>query len=570
MNTKASYTKIEQGSKQQQQQQQRRSSSGEIIFNNPQASSAVRRRSSVTVTVAAAAAATTVLRSVVTVVPPAAYEPISLQPTDDDNNNNNSSSSSNNNNNCKINDTDFCIDDNDEFYPPPSSNSNNNLNSIDTDYSDDDVNNNTSTTIKSKTSCWDYVKVLRKYPAYRVYLLSHMCQNLGDWFVRIASILIVEELAAAASSTSTSDNSNGTGKALSYVTLARLLPNAMFVQLGGILADRLDRRHIMISIDILSGIVVLGYLIAIQYKSLTMFYVVTSLRSALSATYYPATTGIVPLLVHGDPHDLQMAVTMNSWAWGLCAIIGGLFAGSLASVIGLQACYLIDLITYWISATVIAIYIKGNFKVAGDTTTTTTTTNSNSNSNNNKNIDDQKENNLSTMAAIAVGGGYQPTSSTTDDETIIIDDCLSSIDENDNNNNNNNNNSIGSHNHNHNPNNNDNNSNSNPIKKVYGEMRDLFTYLSTCGFGMMIFLKSSARYVTIVVHTILVQSFFQFLPYYVALFLPLLLRSCFLFRRNRYKTFLHTVYSHYYHTILSSSSSSSSSSSTISTILQIK
>jgi MFS family permease len=569
MNTKASYTKIEQGSKQQQQQQQRRSSSGEIIFNNPQASSAVRRRSSVTVTVAAAAAATTVLRSVVTVVPPAAYEPISLQPTDDDNNNNNnSSSSSNNNNNCKINDTDFCIDDNDEFYPPPSSNSNNKLNSIDTDYNDDDVNNNTSTTIKSKTSCWDYVKVLRKYPAYRVYLLSHMCQNLGDWFVRIASILIVEELAAAASSTSTSDNSNGTGKALSYVTLARLLPNAMFVQLGGILADRLDRRHIMISIDILSGIVVLGYLIAIQYKSLTMFYVVTSLRSALSATYYPATTGIVPLLVHGDPHDLQMAVTMNSWAWGLCAIIGGLFAGSLASVIGLQACYLIDLITYWISATVIAIYIKGNFKVAGDTTTTTTNSNSNSNSNsnNNKNIDDQKENNLSTMAAIAVGGGYQPTSSTTDDETIIIDDCLSSIDENDNNNNNNNNNSIGSHNHNHNPNNNDNNSNSNPIKKVYGEMRDLFTYLSTCGFGMMIFLKSSARYVTIVVHTILVQSFFQFLPYYVALLLPLLLRSCFLFRRNRYKTFLHTVYSHYYHTILSSSSSSS----TISTILQIK
>ncbi|OEU11694.1 major facilitator superfamily transporter [Fragilariopsis cylindrus CCMP1102] len=426
-NMKASYTKIE----------QRRLSSGEIISNNLQASSssAVRRRSSIAVATPASSRSADIVRTAV-------YEPISLQqqqqPSEDVDDNNDS----------EINDTDFCIDDNDKFYHHhPSSN------------------------------------ILEKYPAYRVYLLSHMCQNLGDWFVRIASILIVEELASAAASTSDNNNNNGTGKALSYVTLARLIPNAIFAQVGGILADRFDRRHIMICIDILSGIVVLGYLIAIQYQSLNMFYIITSIRSALSATYYPATQGIVPLLVHGNPHDLQMAVTMNSWAWGLCAIIGGLLAGSIASIFGLQACYLIDLITYWTSATVIAIYIKGNFKVAGDDHNNTASYND---------IDDQKGDNLSTMAAIAVGGGYQPTSSTGDDETIIMDDGLSSINENDNNSNNIN---MGNHNHNHSNKNNSNNCNSSPIKKVYGEIRDLFTYLSTCGFGMMIFLKSSASFV---------------------------------------------------------------------------
>ena len=473
-NMKASYTKIE----------QRRLSSGEIISNNLQASSssAVRRRSSIAVATPASSRSADIVRTAV-------YEPISLQqqqPSEDVDDNNNS----------EINDTDFCIDDNDKFYHHHPSSNSNTLDSLDNDYNDDsdnddddDINNNTSTTtppIKSKTSCWDYVTVLEKYPAYRVYLLSHMCQNLGDWFVRIASILIVEELASAAASTSdnNNNNNNGTGKALSYVTLARLIPNAIFAQVGGILADRFDRRHIMICIDILSGIVVLGYLIAIQYQSLNMFYIITSIRSALSATYYPATQGIVPLLVHGNPHDLQMAVTMNSWAWGLCAIIGGLLAGSIASVFGLQVCYLIDLITYWTSATVIAIYIKGNFKVAGDDHNNTATHND---------IDDQKGDNLSTMAAIAVGGGYQPTSSTGDDETIIMDDGLSSINENDDNSNNIN---MGNHNHYHSNNNNSNNCNSSPIKKVYGEIRDLFTYLSTCGFGMMIFLKSSARYAT--------------------------------------------------------------------------
>jgi hypothetical protein len=483
-NMKASYTKIE----------QRRLSSGEIISNNFQASSssAVRRRSSIAVATPASSRSADIVRTAV-------YEPISLQQQQQQ-----QPSEDVDDNNSKFNNTDFCIDDNDKFYHhQPSSNSNtldstNNDDNDDNDENDnnddDDINNNnTSTattppTIKSKTSCWDYVTVLKKYPAYRVYLLSHMCQNLGDWFVRIASILIVEELASAAAAASDfdfdSDSDNGTGKALSYVTLARLIPNAIFAQVGGILADRLDRRHIMICIDILSGIVVLGYLIAIQYQSLNMFYIITSIRSALSATYYPATQGIVPLLVHDNPHDLQMAVTMNSWAWGLCAIIGGLLAGSIASVFGLQACYLIDLITYWTSATVIAIYIKGNFKVAGDDHNNTATHND---------IDDQKGDNLSTMAAIAVGGGYQPTSSTGDDETMIMDDGLSSINENDDNSNNIN---MGNHNHYHSNNNNSNNCNSSPIKKVYGEIRDLFTYLSTCGFGMMIFLKSSARYAT--------------------------------------------------------------------------
>ena len=59
---------------------------------------------------------------------------------------------------------------------------------------------------------------------------------------------------------------------LSYITLARLLPETIFVQHGANLADKSGRRSIMILIDILSGLVVIGYLVAIKYKLLTIFY----------------------------------------------------------------------------------------------------------------------------------------------------------------------------------------------------------------------------------------------------------------------------------------------------------
>lgn len=228
---------------------------------------------------------------------------------------------------------------------------------IEDDFRQEDENDNGNDNLDSggsSTGFREYASVLYRHPDYRAYLGSHLCQNLGDHFVRIANVLVVEEFAS------------GSGSALAHATLARLLPNAVFALLGGILADRLDRRRLMITTDCVSGTVVLGYLLAIQYESLPLIYGVTILRSALSATYYPSASGILPDLVRGDSEsnrrDLQLAVTLNSWAWGGSVIIGGLFAGKIASLLGLKACYLIDCGTYCISALLISWGVKPDYK----------------------------------------------------------------------------------------------------------------------------------------------------------------------------------------------------------------
>ena len=213
---------------------------------------------------------------------------------------------------------------------------------------------------------WEYVSVLARHPSYRAYLASHLCQNLGDYFVRIANVLVVEAFA-------TSNGDDDSGSALAYVTLARLLPNTIFALVGGVLADNLNKRNLMVTVDCISGFVVLGYLLAINYESLPLLYAVTVLRSALSATYYPSATGIVVELVSGgnDPsdakafstrRDLQLAVTLNSWAWGGSVIIGGLLAGKLAAMLGLKACYFIDCGTYLTSAVLIARGVKSDYR----------------------------------------------------------------------------------------------------------------------------------------------------------------------------------------------------------------
>jgi hypothetical protein len=76
----------------------------------------------------------------------------------------------------------------------------------------------------------------------------------------------------------------------------------------------------------------------------------------LESIYYPITTGLVPLLVgggggggvsktspdsntHDHPSDLQLATTLNTFAWATMAMVGGILAGSVSASIGWNACY---------------------------------------------------------------------------------------------------------------------------------------------------------------------------------------------------------------------------------------
>lgn len=197
-----------------------------------------------------------------------------------------------------------------------------------------------------------YVELLWDNRNYRLYLLSHLCQHIGDWFVRIGSLLAVERL------------SNDSGSSLAALVLTNMLPKALLSQVGGRLADSKDRRKVMISLDLLAAVVMLGFLVALAQESLALLYTVSALRSAIAAMYYPATTGIVPLIVT-DPVQLKMAVTMNSWAWSCMAIIGGVVAGGAIEYIGLNACFIVDSISFVASAAFM-MTVVGTYNVVAD------------------------------------------------------------------------------------------------------------------------------------------------------------------------------------------------------------
>ena len=153
-----------------------------------------------------------------------------------------------------------------------------------------------------------------------------MCQHAGDWFVRIAALISIERLAP------------GSATALSMLILVKAIPEILLTSVGGTLADKFDRKKLMILLDALAALTVLSYIYALRKGSLHMLYVSTAFRSTIQAMYEPITKAIVPMFV-SDPHDLKRAVTLNGLAWSSMLMIGGVIAGYASSYLGVEACY---------------------------------------------------------------------------------------------------------------------------------------------------------------------------------------------------------------------------------------
>lgn len=96
--------------------------------------------------------------------------------------------------------------------------------------------------------------------------------------------------------------------------MCKTLPEVLLTPIGGVIADRFDRRKMMIRLDIIAGICVLSYIPAVRSGQVGFLYVSTVIRSMIQAMYDPITKSIYPMFVN-DPEDLKRAATLNGMIW---------------------------------------------------------------------------------------------------------------------------------------------------------------------------------------------------------------------------------------------------------------
>lgn len=138
--------------------------------------------------------------------------------------------------------------------------------------------------------------------------------------------------------------------ALGLVGASMTIPHVLFLLIGGVVSDRVDRRRVMIGADLLRGaaVALLGMLAMSGSLELWHMFVVVAVYGAGTAFFGPAFDSIVPELV---PEDLLVQANaldqfVRPAAWHL---VGPALGGWLIAVWGTGGAFLADAFTFCVS-----------------------------------------------------------------------------------------------------------------------------------------------------------------------------------------------------------------------------
>jgi MFS family permease len=184
-----------------------------------------------------------------------------------------------------------------------------------------------------------YIEVLRGNRGFRQVWLGQVVSQMGDWFDTIALYTIILNL-------------TGSGRAIGLLMVARFVPSFVFGSLSGVVADRFSRRSIMIVSDLLRAVVVLGFLFVRRADQLWIIYLLTVLQLGLSTFFEPAKTAVIPSIV--SDRELVSANAISSVTWSAMLTIGAAIGGIVTGWFGTDVAFILDALTYLISAALIA------------------------------------------------------------------------------------------------------------------------------------------------------------------------------------------------------------------------
>ena len=184
------------------------------------------------------------------------------------------------------------------------------------------------------------VSPLRKYPDFRRLWSAGLISYFGSMITYVAIPFQIKEL-------------TNSYIAVGLVGAIELVPLIVFGLYGGVLADRVDRRKMILFTEIALALMTLSLFINSQQSnpSLVWIYIVAGCFAALDGLQRPSADAILPRLVGHE--DLPSASALMSLRWQFGVITGPALAGILLATSGTGPAYLVDVCTFVLSIVII-------------------------------------------------------------------------------------------------------------------------------------------------------------------------------------------------------------------------
>src|ERR1700728_3724879 len=168
---------------------------------------------------------------------------------------------------------------------------------------------------------------------YRLYFIGQVISASGTWMHAVALGLLV-----------LSDRLHGNGFNVGLVTALQFLPMLLLGSWGGLIVDRVDKRHLLYITQSVSGVLALALLVAMGSVTMWEVYLISTLFGVVNLFDNPARQTFVSEMVGRDL--LPNAISLNSVVMNSARVIGPAIGGILIFAFGLAACFLFNAASY--------------------------------------------------------------------------------------------------------------------------------------------------------------------------------------------------------------------------------
>lgn len=183
-----------------------------------------------------------------------------------------------------------------------------------------------------------YIALLRENPDFARLYGAQLASFAGDWFATVALLGLALEL-------------SGSAALASLVLVLQMGGFAVTAPIAGVLADRLDRRRLMIAADLARVPVALGFLLARDPDTLWIALACVALLSMFAAFFEPTSSAALPNLV--PPERLPEANVLIGSAWGTMLAVGAAIGGVVAVAFGRDVAFVLNAASFAVSALLI-------------------------------------------------------------------------------------------------------------------------------------------------------------------------------------------------------------------------
>ena len=187
-----------------------------------------------------------------------------------------------------------------------------------------------------RTSAWSALE----HRDFRLFWIGLVVSNIGTWMQQFGLGWLVVQLAIKDGSPQLAPFYLG------LVGLARAVPGLAFGLFGGVVADRADRRRLLIMTQTSAAIIagILGVLTISDHINIVEIVLISALNSIVFSFDAPTRQAMVPRLV--SDKELMSAIGLNSAAFNGATLVGPLLGGILIIPFGVGGLMIINAISY--------------------------------------------------------------------------------------------------------------------------------------------------------------------------------------------------------------------------------